>query len=287
MRSPFLIAAAVATLLTGCGDARLERAAEPTASASSSPRPSSSPSPSPSPEPSPSPVWVVGASPLPLRPDGFGQVLDTPPVLRDRRMTATSLLPPPADGRFAATVGAVTPTIRARMGETWSAACPVALTDLRYLTVAFRGFDGDAHTGELVVHSSVADDVVSVFRRLFAEGFPIEEMRLPTTADLDAPPTGDGNNTAAYVCRAARGQTSWSQHAYGRAVDINPFHNPMVKRDLVLPELASAYKDRSVVRPGMHLPGGPSVAAFAAVGWEWGGTWRSSKDWMHFSQNGR
>ena len=112
-------------------------------------------------------------------------------------------------------------------------------------------------------------------------------MRLPTTADLEAAPTGDGNNTAAYVCRAARGQTRWSQHAYGLALDLNPFQNPQHKRDLVLPELAGAYVDRSDERPGMHLPGGPAVRAFARIGWEWGGDWRSSKDWMHFSQNGQ
>jgi len=29
------------------------------------------------------------------------------------------------------------------------------------------------------------------------------------------------------------------------------------------------------------------VAAFRAVGWAWGGSWRSSKDYMHFSVNGR
>jgi hypothetical protein len=239
-------------------------------------------------EPAPvAPVWVVGASPLPLRPDGFGEVLETPAVLRDRRMTAVSALPPPANGRFAATVSLVSPEVRARMGESWSPACPVPLEDLRYLTVSFRGFDGEAHTGELVVHASVADDVVEVFRQLFAADFPIEEMRLPTTADLQAPPTGDGNNSASYVCRAARGQTTWSQHAYGLAVDINPFHNPLVKRDLVVPELASAYADRSDVRPGMHVRGGAAVRAFASVGWKWGGDWRSSKDYMHFSQNGR
>jgi hypothetical protein len=181
----------------------------------------------------------------------------------------------------------MTPAVRERMGQSWSPDCPVALADLRYLTVSFRGFDDRPHTGELVVAASVADDVVSVFRALYEEGFPIEEMRLPTTADLQAPPTGDGNNTASYVCRAARGQTSWSQHAYGLAVDVNPFHNPMVKRDLVLPELASAYADRTDVRPGMHVDGGPAVRAFARIGWTWGGTWRSSKDWMHFSENGR
>jgi hypothetical protein len=128
--------------------------------------------------------------------------------------------------------------------------------------------------------------VVEVFRRLYAAQFPIEEMRLPGDADLQAAPTGDGSNTAAYVCRAARGQGRWSEHAYGTAIDVNPFHNPFVKGDLVLPELASAYTDRGWERPGMHLPGGPAVRAFADVGWTWGGTWRSSKDYQHFSLDG-
>ncbi len=245
--------------------------------------------PPPPPEPPPpaaAPAWVLGASPLPLRPDGFGEVLPTPTVLRDRRLPTLDLLPPPVEGRFASTVAAVTPDIRERMGESWSPACPVALADLRYLTVSFRGFDGRPHTGELVVAASVADDVVGVFRALYTAGLQIEEMRLPTTADLTAAPTGDGNNTAAYVCRTARGQTKFSQHAYGTAVDINPFHNPLAKRDLVIPELASAYTDRSDVRPGMHVDRGPAVRAFREIGWTWGGTWRSSKDWMHFSLTG-
>jgi len=237
--------------------------------------------------PSAEPLWVVGASPLPLRPDGFGEVLPTPEVLRHRRLPTADLLPPPADGRFAATVGPVTPDLRERMGESWSEACPVGLDALRYLTVSFLGFDDRPHTGEIVVAAEVADAVVEVFRRLYDERFPIEEMRLVTTADLRAAPTGDGNNTAAYVCRAARGQTRWSEHAYGRAVDINPFHNPLVRRDLVVPELASAYADRDDVRPGMHLRGGPAVRAFADAGFVWGGTWSSSKDYMHFSTTGR
>jgi hypothetical protein len=242
--------------------------------------------PPPAPEPPAAPAWVVGASPLPLRPDGFGQVLPTPEVLRDRRLPTADLLPPPPDGRFASTVGPVTPELRSRMGESWSEACPVALKDLRYLTVSFVGFDDRPHTGEIVVAAEVSDGVIEVFRRLFEARFPIEEMRLITTADLQAPPTGDGNNTAGYVCRAARGQTRWSAHALGLAVDINPFHNPMTRRDLVLPELAGAYADRAEARPGMHLPGGPAVRAFADLGWTWGGTWRSSKDYMHFSATG-
>lgn len=231
--------------------------------------------------------WTVGAHPLPLRPDGFGEVLPTPPQLRVRRMATRDLLPPPRDGRFHATVGLVTPAIRHRMGQTWAPGCPVPPFGLRYLTLTFRGFDGRPHTGELVVNARVASDVVSVFRKLYKASYPIEEMRLPTTADLEAPPTGDGNNTAAYVCRATRGATSYSAHAYGLAIDVNPFMNPYHKADLVLPELAGAYLDRSWRRPGMVLPGGVVIRAFARVGWTWGGSFVHLKDLMHFSADGR
>ena len=83
-----------------------------------------------------------------------------------------------------------------------------------------------------------------------------------------------------------RGETTFSQHAYGLAIDVNPFQNPYTKGDLVLPELASSYLDRGRVRPGMITPDGPVVRAFAAIGWTWGGTWHSLKDLQHFSQNG-
>jgi hypothetical protein len=163
----------------------------------------------------------------------------------------------------------------------------VALAGLRHLTLTFRGFDGRAHTGELVVNATVARDVVTVFHRLYAASYPIEEMRLPTTGDLRARPTGDGNNTAAYVCRTTRGSTTLSAHAYGLAIDVNPFLNPYRKGDLVLPELASAYLDRSWRRPGMVLRGGVVTRAFASVGWTWGGDFESVSDLMHFSANGR
>jgi hypothetical protein len=125
-----------------------------------------------------------------------------------------------------------------------------------------------------------------VFARLYRARFPIEEMRPVTTADLHAHPTGDGNNTAAFVCRPARQQTRWSAHAYGLAIDVDSFQNPYRRGDLVLPELASAYLDRVDRRPGMIEPGDVVTRAFAAVGWTWGGTFRSPKDLMHFSATG-
>lgn len=229
------------------------------------------------------PSWL-GARVLPVGPQGSAAAQETPPELRDRSIVTVDDLPPPADGRFHATVQAVPAAVLAR--SSWTKACPIAAADLRYITVGFRGFDGRAHTGELVVAASAAPSVVRVFRALFRQGFPLEEMRLPTTADLTAPPTGDGNDTAGFVCRAARGQTRFSAHAYGLAIDVNPFQNPYRKGDLVLPELASAYLDRHWVRPGMLEPGSAAVLAFQREGWTWGGTFKGLKDYQHFSLTG-
>ena len=230
--------------------------------------------------------WVLGSRALPQSPDGSVPPQETPPELRDRGLPTADLLPPPTDGRFAASIETITPAVRERMGTTWSPGCPVPLDDLRHLTVSFWGFDDRPHTGEMVVNAAVAEQVVEIFRELFQTRFPIEEMRLITTADLEAAPTGDGNNTAAFVCRAARGSTAYSEHAYGFAVDVNPFQNPYVRGDVVLPELARAYTDRSLLRPGMLVVGDPAVTAFTQRGWDWGGTWRTVRDPMHFSARG-
>ncbi len=230
------------------------------------------------------PTWL-GTRVLPVAANGYGEVRPTPPELDPRRLPTVDLLPPPADGAFHSQIQPVPEDVAGR--STWQPGCPVDLAELRYVTVSFWGFDDRVHTGELIVHRDSADALVTAFQRLFDTRFPIEEMRITARPELDAPPTGDGNNTAAFVCRPTRGSTNWSQHAYGRAVDVNPFHNPYTKDEVVLPELASTYLARADARPGMVLAGSDVVAAFSAIGWEWGGAWESPNDPMHFSANGR
>jgi hypothetical protein len=259
-------------------------AATPTRSATATPTPT--PSPTVAPEPGTVPPPWLGTRPLPLRPDGFGQAQPTPEELDPRRFTLPDTLPPlPGDG-FASVVEEVPADVLAR--STWEPGCPVAAADLAYVRLAFWGFDDRRHTGELLVNASVAHDLVSVFRALYEQRFPFEELRITRRDELDAPPTGDGNTTGSFVCRPTTGSTTtFSQHAYGLAIDLDPFQNPYVKDDLVLPELASSYLDRARLRPGMITPDGVVVRAFERIGWTWGGTWSSLKDYQHFSQSGR
>ncbi len=284
--------------LAACG-ADDPTADEPERERSPSATPSRAPTPTPTASPSPRrpdlsgrpvlgavpPRWL-GTRELPRDASGFGEIRPTPPELVERRFTLPDRLPSLPGTGFASRV-TTPPPDRVLARSTWVSGCPVDADDLAWVRLTFHGFDGRRHTGELLLHTEVADDVTRVFRDLYEARFPIEEMRITRRDELDAPPTGDGNNTGAFACRATRGATSYSQHAYGRAVDVNPFQNPYRKGELVLPELASSYLDRSWRRPGVIRPDGPAVRAFARIGWTWGGAWQSLKDYQHFSENGR
>src|SRR3954471_3114449 len=53
-------------------------------------------------------------------------------------------------------------------GGFWHAGCPVPLAKLRLLTVKTWGFDGELHTGQLVVNASAAGPLQRVFAKLYA-----------------------------------------------------------------------------------------------------------------------
>lgn len=230
------------------------------------------------------PAWL-GSRPLETNQNGFADPQQTPPELVDRKLPTTDTLPPPPDDDFYFEIAPFDGEPLER--STWTPECPVAPEDLRYVTVSFWGFDDLAHTGELVIAADQADNVVSIFEKLHEARFPMEEMRVITPADLDGPATGDSNNTGTYACRTTTGGSRFSEHAYGLAVDINPFHNPYERDGLVLPELATSYLDRSQMLEGMITADGVVVQAFSEAGWSWGGNWQSLKDYHHFSLNNR
>ena|SRR5438477_548393 len=184
-------------------------------------------------------------------------------------------------------VGTISPVRQHDVRFSYHAGCPVAPAELRLIRVSYRGFDSRAHVGALVVHRSVARDVVGVFRRLYVADFPIRRLT-PVSAfrgSDDASMAAD--NTSGFNCRRAVGGSGWSEHAYGRAIDVNPVENPYVLDGRALPPAGRGYLVRSRVRRGMAVPGGVLVRAFASVGWRWGGRWSASPDYQHFSLSGR
>ncbi|HSL58775.1 MAG TPA: M15 family metallopeptidase [Acidimicrobiales bacterium] len=197
------------------------------------------------------------------------------------------LPPAPPRAGFVWEVSAISAE-RADAMVSWRPGCPVPYQDLRAVRVSHHGFDGADLEGELVIHADAVDDLESVFRRLWDERFPVERIRPVDEYGGSDDASMAANNTSAFNCRAVTGGTRWSEHAYGRAVDINPVQNPYVSsRGTVLPPAGAAHLDRSAVTPGLIREGDAVVAAFDAVGWGWGGRWTTIKDYQHFSANGR
>lgn len=163
------------------------------------------------------------------------------------------------------------------------------MEDLRLITVGFWGFDGREHRGELVVHRDQAAAVLKVMQTLLEARFPIERMQLVDAYGADDDRSTAANNTSAFNCREVENAPGvWSQHSYGRAIDINPVQNPYLPRSGPIdPPAGAEFTNRNDVRPGMIVAGDEVVEAFASIGWEWGGNWTGSKDYQHFSENGR
>jgi D-alanyl-D-alanine carboxypeptidase len=178
-------------------------------------------------------------------------------------------------------------------GPFWHVGCPVRLSQLRLLTVTYWGFDDRAHTGQLVVNERAAVPLGRVFRRLYELRFPIRHMRVADAYGPSRSRPADGDISASFECRQAvpspctggTGTGTWSEHAYGEAVDLNPVENPYVGCGMTRDASARKYLDRSHHRRGMVTAA--VVAAFRSIGWGWGGAWSgSTKDYMHFSATG-
>ena len=177
--------------------------------------------------------------------------------------------------------------MRSRMtGVSRHPGCLVTPSSLRLLQLSYWGFDHAAHQGKLIVNASAAASLTRAFRLLFEAQFPIRQMRVVDDFGGDDERSMLADNTSAFNCRLVPGTSVWAQHAYGLAVDINPFENPEIQDGNADPPGAVVWADRSRSSPALIRDGDAAWRAFRAIGWTWGGDWRSLKDYMHFSANG-
>lgn len=172
-------------------------------------------------------------------------------------------------------------------GRSYKPECPVKITDLRYLTITHWGYDDTVHTGHMVVHAKLAQEILEIFEELFENNFPIERMELIDFYDADDEKSMSMNNSSAFCFRANITRPNvFSNHSYGIAIDINPLINPYVNGDRVLPAGGRAYLDRTKNYKGIITGSldNPCYRAFIQRGYEWGGSWEGRIDYQHFSK---
>ncbi|MBO9534083.1 MAG: M15 family metallopeptidase [Solirubrobacteraceae bacterium] len=187
--------------------------------------------------------------------------------------------------------GTITPlSAAARKAMTpsaWRKGCPVGLSSLRAVRVRYVGFDGRAQLGTIVVHRAHAERTVRAFRALYVARFPVRRIHPIERYRGSDDRSIDADNTSAFNCRRVTGGTGWSEHAYGRAIDLNPIENPYILGGRTSHKASERFLDRSRVRPGMAVEGSIAVKAFTHAGFRWGGRWTNPVDTQHFSTTGR
>jgi hypothetical protein len=185
-----------------------------------------------------------------------------------------------------AAIAPISPQFAEKMRvTTWRPGCPAPLEDLRQVTVKYWNFEKKPVSGTLIVHKDIAHEVDAIFRDLYRSGFQIERISPVEEFKGDDDASMAANNTSAFNCRDVTGKPgTFSNHSWGRAIDINPLTNPYVKGDKISPPEGRKYLDRTQDLPGLIRSNSFIVKRFREAGWTWGGNWSDPKDYQHFEK---
>ncbi len=174
-------------------------------------------------------------------------------------------------------------------GISYPVDCTVSLDELRYVGLKYVDFNGEIQTGELICNKALAQDMVEIFYELCTNDYRIESVKLVDEFGGDDTASMLANNTSCFNYRVVEGTTRLSNHAYGRAIDLNPFYNPYVTYNKdgttnISPEGSEAYADRSASFPYKIDENDLAYKLFKEHGFKWGGNWNNSKDYQHFEK---
>lgn len=148
------------------------------------------------------------------------------------------------------------------------------------LTIKYLSFDGKYHQGQIIIDRDLEKDVLDLFDFLIEQNFPIGKM-IPVTSeifDFNDDKSMAENNSSGFNPRFIAGTDRPSNHAYGRAIDINPAQNPFIKNGKTEPAGAEYNLEKS----GTITP--LIVEFLKERGWRWGGDYENLKDYHHFDK---
>ena len=217
--------------------------------------------------------------------EGAKPAQQLPEIAAGTAVTADQLALYGEDAFF--TVEPISDALLERMwGLSYKEDCTVPREELRYIRVLHVDAAGTTLVGELVMNAAVAQDVCDIFRELYHAGYPIEKMHLVDDYGASDDASMEDDNTSAFNYRVIAGTSQLSNHAFGRAIDINPYYNPYVipEQDYVSPGSAYEYGDRSWSFPYKIERGDLCYQLFTEHGFTWGGDWGSPKDYQHFEK---
>ena len=187
-------------------------------------------------------------------------------------------------------VSMIPDSVFARMqGKSYPRDCRVQRDDLRYLRLMHYDGEGCVRHGEMVCNKAIATDVVEIFEELFRQHYPIERIRLIDDYDAQDEQSMRDNNTSCFCYRVVTGTAVLSKHSQGMAVDLNTLYNPYVKRKKdgtlhIEPSTGRPYVDRKRSFPYKIDESDLAYKLFKKHGFQWGGHWRSVKDYQHFEK---
>ena len=163
----------------------------------------------------------------------------------------------------------------------------ISLDELSYLNLLYIDFDGNTQNGELICNEKIAEDILEIFYELYESGYQIESIKLIDEFGGDDTASMLANNTSCFNYRVVEGSSKLSKHAYGLAIDLNPFYNPYITYNKdgsqkISPAGSEAYADRSTSFPYKIDENDLAYKLFTEHGFKWGGNWNSVKDYQHF-----
>ena len=177
-------------------------------------------------------------------------------------------------------------TFARRKGKTYKDNCTVPLSELRHVKVLYKNKAKQTLKGEIVCNKHIADDVAEIFYELYKANYPIERIRLMDDYNADDETAMRDNNTSSFNFRFISHSTKVSKHGLGLAVDLNTLYNPFVLtvdgKLHVEPETALKYVDRSKNFDYKIDENDLAYKLFIQHGFEWGGHWKTRKDYQHF-----
>lgn len=175
-------------------------------------------------------------------------------------------------------------------GLSYKEDCTIPREELRYLKVLHYGYDQQIYVGELMVNAELAQDFLEIFQALYENQYEIEKMFLIDDFGADDNWSIENNNTSAFNYRVSTlDGVTLSNHAFGRAIDINPLHNPYVTYydwgmdtyfDASIPYMNR--EDSSLEHMINHED--LCYQLFIEHGFTWGGDWENPKDYQHFEK---